>query len=100
MDKWHDVGHDLSSRQKGLRAERTHFFLLCTLEKIKERKGKAKGFFPQSSDFRRSEFFKPRVKVYLLGEGYVCVLEKRYFAKDPREEFWGNRGLGSAHEAS
>ena len=25
MNTWHDVGHDISSTQKGLRAERTHF---------------------------------------------------------------------------
>ena len=54
---------------------------------------RAKGFFSQSSDFHWSEFFETRVKVHLLGEGYVCVQEKRDLAKDLREEFGGNQGF-------
>ena len=34
------------------------------------------------------------MKVHVFGEGYACVPEKRYFAKDPREEFGGIRGFG------
>ena len=56
----------------------------------KERKRRAKGFFPRSSNLRGSEFVEPRVKVHLLYEAYACVPEKRDFAKDLREEFGGN----------
>ena len=65
-----------------------------TWARREERKRRAKGFFPRSSDFHRLEFVEPRVKVHLLGEGYVYVPKKRDFSKDQREEFGGNRGLG------
>ena len=55
---------------------------------------RASNFSLQSIELRWSDFFGPRMEVHLLGEGYVCVLEKGDFSKDPREEFGGNRRSG------
>ena len=60
----------------------------------KERKGReVEDFFQLSMEFRRSEFVKPRVKVHLLDEGYVCVPKKRDFTEDPKEEIWRNQSF-------
>ena len=56
-------------------------------------------FFLQSSKFRRSEFVEPRVKVYLLNEGYMCIRKMKDFTEDPNEEFSGNQ-IFQAMEAS
>ena len=36
VDTWHDMGHDLSFRQKGIRAGKKSFFLLCARERREE----------------------------------------------------------------
>ena len=36
----------------------------------------SKGFFRRSMKFHPSEFVEPRVKVYLLNEGYACDAPK------------------------
>ena len=56
-------------------------------------------FSLRSSEFRRSKFVEPRVKVHLLDEGYVWVPKRRGFIKDPKEEFSGNQRF-RAREAS
>ena len=45
--------------------------------------------------FCRSEFVEPKVKVYLLNEGYTCVKKKkkRDFTEDPKEEIWKNQSF-------
>ena len=58
----------------------------------KERKRKrSPRLFLRSTEFRRSEFVKPRVKVHLLDEGYACVPKPRDLIKDPKEEIWRNK---------
>ena len=90
MDTWHDVGHDLSSRQKGIRAGKKSFFLLCS----RERREESQGLLSAINEFSSVEFVEPRVKVHLFGKGYACVPEKGNFTKDPREGFGGTRGFG------
>ena len=52
---------------------------------------RAKCFFRRSTEFRRSEFVEPRVKVHLLDEGYTWVQKKRDFIEDPNEKILGNQ---------
>ena len=56
-------------------------------------------FSLRSSEFSRSEFIEPRVKVHLLDEGYTYIPKMRDFTKDPKEEVLGNQGF-RAGEAS
>ena len=47
--------------------------------------------FPlRSSELRRLEFVKLRVKVHLLDEGYAYIPKMRDFTEDPKEEILGN----------
>ena len=68
----------------------------------KERKRRAKSFLPRSTEFRRSKFVKPIMKVHRVDDGYAWVPKTLDFAKDPSEEFEKSKvsGLGSVHEAS
>ena len=50
-------------------------------------------FFLRSSKFCRSEFVEPRVKVYLLNEGYAWVQKWRDFTEDLKEEISGNQNF-------
>ena len=56
----------------------------------------------RSTEFRRSEFVGPRMKVHLLDEGYVWVPKTRDFAEDSSEEFGKLKvlSLGSVHRTS
>ena len=67
-----------------------------------ERKRRAKGFFPQSIEFRRWEFIGPRTKVHCINDGYVWVPKTKDFTEDPNEGFMKSKvsGLGIVHEAS
>ena len=40
-------------------------------------------------EIRRSEFVEPRVRVYLLDEGYAYVPKSQDLTEDPKEEIWG-----------
>ena len=56
-------------------------------------KERAKCFFRRSTEFRRSEFIEPGVKVHLLDEGYTWILKRRDFTEDPNEEILGNQSF-------
>ena len=67
-----------------------------------KRKIKNQNFSLRSTEFHRSEFIGPRMKVHLLDEGYVRVPKTGDFAKDSSEEFGKSKvsGLGSVHRTS
>ena len=80
-------------------------FLLSGRERegVKKRKRKKnQNFSLRSTEFRRSEFIRPRTKVHLLDEGYVWVPKTRDFAEDSSKEFEKSKvsGLGSIHGTS
>ena len=60
----------------------------------KERKKRAKSFLPRSTEFHRSVFVGPRIKVHRIDKGYAWVPRKKDFAKDPRREFWEIKVIG------
>ena len=47
----------------------------------------------RTSEFRRSEFIEPRVKVHLLDKDYAYIPKMRNFTKDPKEEISRNQGF-------
>ena len=47
--------------------------------------------FQRSTEFRRSEFVKPRTKVHRLDERCTWVPKTRDFAEDPKKEILGNQ---------
>ena len=55
-----------------------------------ERNEEIQNFLLRSTEFRRSEFVEPRVKVYPLDEGYAYVPKSKDFTEDPKVEIWGN----------
>ena len=64
--------------------------------KFREREGETErrpSFSLRSSEFRRSEFVEPRVKVYLLDEGYTYIpkKKKRDFIENQKEEILRNQ---------
>ena len=70
-----------------------------------ERKKKEKkiiNFSLRSMVLCRSKFIGPRMKVYLLDEGYACVSKTRDFSEDSSEELGKSKvsGLGSVHRTS
>ena len=67
-----------------------------------EKKMKNQNFSLRSTEFYLSKFVGPRMKVYLLDEGYVWVPKTRDFSKDSSEEFRKSKvsGLGSVHGTS
>ena len=66
--------------------KRSHFSTGKTWERKKKRKREVQDFFRRSSEFRRSEFVKLRIKVHRLDEGYMHVPKMRDFIEDPNEE--------------
>ena len=56
----------------------------------KKRKEKRNpSFYLRFTEFRQSEFAEPRVKVYLLDEGYAWVQKQNEgFLKTQRSRFW------------
>ena len=60
-------------------------------ERREERKRRAKGFLPRSTEFRWSVLVGLRTKVHRIDEGYAWVPRKKYFAEDLRKEISGNR---------
>ena len=50
---------------------------------------KESNFFLRSSEFSRSKFVEPRVKVHLLNEGYAYIPKRRDFIEDPKDEISG-----------
>ena len=84
------MGHNLSSIQKGIRAQESSFSYFVHVREERKEKGEPRAFFSRSTKLCRSEFVKPRVKVLLLIKSNACAPEKRDFTKDPREEFGVN----------
>ena len=68
----------------------------------KKRNIKNQNLSLQSTEFCRSEFVGPRMKVHLLDEGYVLVPKTWDFVEDSSEEFGKSKvlGLGSVHGTS
>ena len=54
---------------------------------------RAKCLCRRSTEFRRSEFVEPRVKVHLLDEGYAWVPKRRDFTEDPTKQILGNQSF-------
>ena len=52
-----------------------------------KREMKNQNFSLRFTEFYQSEFVGPRMKVYLLEEGYLWVEKTQDFAKDSSEEF-------------
>ena len=97
------MGHDLNLNKKGKLGKKNEIFCCFVHMRVtEERKVRAKGLFPRSTEFRRSKFDGPEIKVHRINEGYAWVLKMRDFSKDPNEEFVKSKvlGLGSVYEAS
>ena len=98
MDTWHDVGQAFYVEDKVRRIrffrEKNSFFWFRNRQREKGEERASKCFSLRSSEFRRSEFVEPRVKVHLLDMGYAWVQKKkRDFTKDPKEEISGNQNF-------
>ena len=80
-------------RQKDILGEKGHIFLLLNRrEKEREREKKSsQDFSLRSTEFHRSEFIEPRVKVHLPDEGYAWVPKRRDFTEDPKDKISGNQ---------
>ena len=74
----------------------------CRVREREKRNKKNQNFYFRSMEFCRSKFIGPKMKVYLLDEGYMWVLETHDFTKDSSEEFGKSKvsGLGSIHGTS
>ena len=59
-------------------------------------------FSLRSTEFRLSEFVRPRTKVHLLDESYAWILKLLDFTEDSSEEFGKSKvsGLGSVNGTS
>ena len=95
---WHNMGHalnfNLSYNKKEIKAQESPFFLVFPRER--ERGRERKGTKASLLDLRSSVgwfSYEQRTKVHLIVDDYTCLLEKKDFAKDLREEFGGNRGF-------
>ena len=92
-DTWHDVRQvsKTINRTKKIRNRGENILFLASVvgERNEGRKKMIQGFLLRSSEIRRSEFVKLRVKVYLLVEGYVYVLKSLDFTKNQKEEIGG-----------
>ena len=80
MDTWRDVDQvfkiDKKRLKRGFWAEEIRFMLgeKCEREQEKNKKKKRNPSFSlRSTEFRRSEFVGPKMKVHLLDEGYAWV---------------------------
>ena len=93
----------LKLKQKGKLGQKITFFFYCYVcVRVKEeRKRRAKGFFPRSTEIRRSKFIESKTKVHRIDEGYMWVPKMRDFSKDPNEEFSKSNvsSLRNVHEA-
>ena len=73
-------------------------------ERGREKKNKIKNkkIYLRSTEFRRSEFVEPKVKVHLLNEGYAWVPKTGDFTEDSSEEMGKSKvsGLESVHGTS
>ena len=79
-------GQRLKLKQKGETRTGNHIFCGCVRVRVREeKKRRAKGFFPRSTEFRRLKFVEPKTKVHHIDEGYVWVPKTRDFSKDPNE---------------
>ena len=56
-------------------------FLVWTVGEQEGEKERVQDFFLRSSEFRWSEFIRPRTKVHRLREGYACVPKRRISPK-------------------
>ena len=83
----------------GQRKEITLTFPIFLHERGRRREKELLSFSLRSSEFYRSEFAEPRVKVHLLDKGYAWIPKGRGFTEDPNEEISGNQGF-RAREAS
>ena len=81
-------------RQKGFLGDKVTFSCRLAVESKKEEKRENSSFSLRFTEFHRSEFVEPRVKVHLLDEGYVLVLKMRDFTENPKEEISGNQIFG------
>ena len=70
-DTWHDVGHDLSSKQKGNLGQKITLSAMFHARLREEGKRRAKSFLPRSTKFRQSKFVRLRTKVHSIDEGYA-----------------------------
>ena len=78
----------------GIRVKKKRSIFTGLTERVrKERKRRAKGFLPRSTEFRLSVFVGPRTKVYRIDEGNAWVPRKKDFTKDPRKEISRNRSF-------
>ena len=75
-----------------LRERRSSFSSLETMGE----KGRGESFqdlFWGSTEFRRSEFVEPIVKIHVLDDGYAWIQKRRDFIEDPKEEISGNQNF-------
>ena len=61
----------LKHKKKETRAKKIRFYAAMYAREREERKRRAKGFFSQSTVFRRSEVIGLRTKVHRIDEGYT-----------------------------
>ena len=85
-DMWHYVSHTSRAinSAKGIRfGERNQIFCRLTVGERErgKRKKEIQDFFLRSTKFCKSEFIEPRVKVYLLDEGYMYVPKSKEFTE-------------------
>ena len=99
MDTWRDVGQVLKLWirlvKNQILGRNISFFARKNVRERGEEES-FQAFFRQSTKFHRSEFIKPRTKVYRLDEGYACIPSNNNnnnnnnnFTEDPKEEIWG-----------
>ena len=80
--------------------KRTHFLLERERETKKGRGEGFQNFSLRSTEFLRSKFVEPRMKVHVLNKGYSWVPKTRDFSEDSSNEFRKSKvsGLRSVHE--
>ena len=76
---------------KGTKEEEIPFFFLVLVEREKKRREREQQAFSlQSTEFCRSDFVRPRLKVHHLDEDYAWVPKRRGFTENQKEEFSEN----------
>ena len=77
MDTWCDVGQvfKIVDKVKSQIFDRKYedFSVGKTWERKRERKREVQDLFRRSTEFRRLEFVRPRIKVHHLDEGYAHI---------------------------
>ena len=95
MDTWCDMGQVLLTEDKVKRTSFGEKYLIFPIGfYVREEKGEKESiqaFFRGASEFCRSKFIEPRIKVHRLDEGYAHVPKRRDFTEDTKEEIWGNQ---------